>query len=416
MSTIEFCDVTLTYDVRPILDNLSLVIGDGEFLVLVGPSGSGKTTALRIVAGLLAPTAGQVLVGGRDVTRVAPADRDLAMVFQSYALYPHMTVRRNMEFGLKLAGVDRRERDSRVAAAAETLGLTELLDRRPRALSGGQRQRVAMGRALVRQPRAFLMDEPLSNLDAKLRVRVRAEIARIQRSLGTTTLYVTHDQTEAMTMADRVAVLHDGRLQQVGTPDDLFNRPANVFVAAFIGSPPANLVPGRLVSEDHAVALRVGDQTLVLPVDVAAGLTPSAGTEVIVGVRPHDVQIEPPPGPALILDVDVGLVERLGTETLAHGEMVTGALTGSAARAAIALAAGDDELTGREPGQEAGDESGRAPGGRPGTSRFTAALSPRTDVTAAGRLRLYVAADRLHLFDADTGATLRPAPAALAAA
>ncbi|MCK9926928.1 ATP-binding cassette domain-containing protein [Frankia sp. Mgl5] len=394
MSTIEFRDVTLTYDVRPILDNLSLVIGDGEFLVLVGPSGSGKTTALRIVAGLLAPTAGQVLVGGRDVTRVAPADRDLAMVFQSYALYPHMTVRRNMEFGLKLAGVDRRERDSRVAAAAETLGLTELLDRRPRALSGGQRQRVAMGRALVRQPRAFLMDEPLSNLDAKLRVRVRAEIARIQRSLGTTTLYVTHDQTEAMTMADRVAVLHDGRLQQVGTPDDLFNRPANVFVAAFIGSPPANLVPGRLVAQDDAVALRVGDQTLTLPADLTALLALSNSAEVIVGVRPHDVETELPSDPALIIDIDVDLVERLGTETLAHGQMTAGILAGAAARAASLLTATD------------GEPSGAAPEVDSDRQTFTAALNPRIDVTVRGKLRLYVRAERLHLFDAETGTAL----------
>ncbi|MCK9901963.1 ATP-binding cassette domain-containing protein [Frankia sp. Cpl3] len=394
MSTIELRDVTLTYadrtgDDRPTLEALDLEVEDGEFLVLIGPSGSGKTTALRIVAGLLAPTAGRVLVGGRDVTGVPPADRDLAMVFQNYALYPHMTVRRNMEFGLRLARVDRAERDRRVATAAEILGLTEMLDRRPKALSGGQRQRVAMGRAIVRQPRAFLMDEPLSNLDAKLRVRVRAEIARLQRTLGTTTLYVTHDQTEAMTMADRIAVLHDGRLQQLGTPDELFSRPANVFVATFIGSPPTNLVPGHLTLSGNAATLRVGAQTLELPASVPASvlasLAPSAGTDVIVGVRPHDVQTEPPTEPALILDLEVDLVERLGTETLAHGELAIGI------------------------------PAPAAPAGPAGPGRFTAALNPRIPVTGGGRLRLHAAADRLHFFDAATGATLRREAVALAA-
>ncbi|CUU58889.1 multiple sugar transport system ATP-binding protein [Parafrankia irregularis] len=373
MSTIELRDVTLTYDDRPTLESLNLVVEDGEFLVLIGPSGSGKTTALRIVAGLLAPTAGQVLVGGRDVTDVPPADRDLAMVFQNYALYPNMTVRRNMEFALRLAKVDRAERDRRVTAAAEILGLTDLLDRRPKALSGGQRQRVAMGRAIVRQPRAFLMDEPLSNLDAKLRVRVRGEIARLQRSLGTTTLYVTHDQTEAMTMADRIAVLHDGRLQQLGTPDELFSHPANVFVATFIGSPPTNLVPG-LLSESPgtgSLELRVGDQTVEVPAAIRAGLAAPTGTEVTIGVRPHDVQTEPPADPALIFDVEVDLIERLGTETLAHGAVPSGPPTS------------------------------------PETCRFTAALDPRTPVTSGGKLRLYAAVDRLHLFDSATGETLR---------
>ncbi|WP_018635153.1 ABC transporter ATP-binding protein [Parafrankia elaeagni] len=395
MSTIELRDVTLTYanrtgDDRPTLEALDLEVEDGEFLVLIGPSGSGKTTALRIVAGLLAPTAGRVLVGGRDVTGVPPADRDLAMVFQNYALYPHMTVRRNMEFGLRLARVDRAERDRRVATAAEILGLTEMLDRRPKALSGGQRQRVAMGRAIVRQPRAFLMDEPLSNLDAKLRVRVRAEIARLQRTLGTTTLYVTHDQTEAMTMADRIAVLHDGRLQQLGTPDELFGRPANVFVATFIGSPPTNLVPGRLTLSGETATLRVGAQTLELPDSVRTALAPPTGADVIVGVRPHDVQTEPPTEPALILDLEVDLVERLGTETLAHGELAIG----TAALAAAGPAAS---------------------AGLAGTGRFTAALNPRIPVTDGGGLRLHAPADRLHFFDAATGVTLRREVAALAA-
>ncbi|ONH27317.1 ABC transporter ATP-binding protein [Pseudofrankia asymbiotica] len=397
MSTIELRDVTLAYDVRPVLDHINLTVEDGEFLVLVGPSGSGKTTALRIVAGLLQPSSGQVLVGGRDVTKVPPADRDLAMVFQSYALYPHMTVRNNMAFGLRLAGVHRKERDQRVERAAEVLGITDLLDRRPKALSGGQRQRVAMGRAIVREPQAFLMDEPLSNLDAKLRTQVRAQIARIQRTLGVTTLYVTHDQIEAMTMADRIAVLHDGRLQQLGTPEDLFSRPANVFVAAFIGSPPTNLIPGTLTTEDGQTALRVGGQTLVLPASIATAVAASSTPDILVGVRPHDVEIKPPDGSALDLQVDIDLVERLGTETLAHGEMVTGSVSGAAAQAAHALIAADDELP-----------------TDPEKHRFTAALDPHTPITTGGRLPLYVAAERLHLFDAETGTTLRTATQSLA--
>lgn len=397
MSTIELRDVSLTYDVSPVLDHVSLSVEDGEFLVLVGPSGSGKTTALRIVAGLLSPTSGQVLVGGEDVTKVAPAERDLAMVFQSYALYPHMTVRNNMAFGLRLAGVSRRERDERVERAAKILGLTELLDRRPKALSGGQRQRVAMGRAIVREPRAFLMDEPLSNLDAKLRTQVRAQIGRIQRNLGITTLYVTHDQIEAMTMADRIAVLHEGRLQQLGTPDDLFSRPANVFVAAFIGSPPTNLIPGTLTTADGQTALRVGGQTVALPAQVAAAVTASSTPDILVGVRPHDVETKPPASAALTLEIDVDLVERLGTETLAHGQIATGSMSGTAAQAAHALITAADELP-----------------TDPERHRFTAALDARTTVAAGDRLPLYVTAERLHLFDAETGVTLQAAEKSLA--
>ncbi|WP_045879600.1 ABC transporter ATP-binding protein [Pseudofrankia sp. DC12] len=397
MSTIELRDVSLTYDVGPVLDHVSLSVEDGEFLVLVGPSGSGKTTALRIVAGLLSPRSGQVLVAGEDVTRVPPAERDLAMVFQSYALYPHMTVRNNMAFGLRLAGVSRRERDERVERAAKILGLTELLERRPKALSGGQRQRVAMGRAIVREPRAFLMDEPLSNLDAKLRTQVRAQIGRIQRDLGITTLYVTHDQVEAMTMADRIAVLHEGKLQQLGTPDELFSQPANAFVAAFIGSPPTNLVPGTLTTADGQTALRVGGQTLVLPAGLAAAVSSASTPDVLVGVRPHDVQTEAPETAALTLEVAVDLVERLGTETLVHGEMVTSSMSGAAAQAAHALTAADDGLP-----------------TDPERHRFTAALDARTAVSAGSRALFYVTAARLHLFDAETGVTLRAGRKSLA--
>src|ERR687892_365500 len=228
----------------------NLSVEDGEFMILVGPSGSGKSTVLNIIAGLEDISEGQLRIGGRVVNQLSPKDRDIAMVFQDYALYPHMTVRENMGFGLQLARVDRAEIDRRVNQAAGMLELTELLDRRPRALSGGQRQRVALGRAIVRSPQAFLMDEPLSNLDAKLRVEMRAYIARLHQELGTTTLYVTHDQTEAMTMGDRVAVMRDGRLEQVDAPQELYDRPANLFVAAFIGSPAMNLVRSRMEAEN----------------------------------------------------------------------------------------------------------------------------------------------------------------------
>ena len=392
MATIELRGITVAYGAKPVLDNLDLIVNDGEFLVLVGPSGCGKTTALRVVAGLLVPTAGQVLLDGEDVSRVGPADRDLAMVFQSYALYPHMTVRQNMAFALRLARLSKQEVLARVAKAAESLGLTALLDRRPKSLSGGQRQRVAMGRAIVRQPRAFLMDEPLSNLDAKLRVRMRAEIGRIQRSLGTTTLYVTHDQVEAMTMADRIAVLHEGKLQQLGTPEELFDSPTNVFVAAFIGNPPINIVPGRLdTGEGGRPVLRVGSQTVPLRDSPS-----SSANHVLVGIRPHDVQTEPVTDhpAALRVEIELDLVERLGTETIAHGDiagLAAGAGGGAAARAAAALVRADQEPV----------------AGGDGT-RFAAALGSHVAVTPGTRLPLYVPVERLHLFDAETGVSLQP--------
>ena len=239
MATVTFENATRIYpgNDRPSVDALNLEIADGEFLVLVGPSGCGKSTSLRMLAGLEDVNAGRILIGDRDVTDVQPKDRDIAMVFQNYALYPHMTVHDNMGFALKIAGTPKAEIDKRVREAAKILGLTEYLDRKPKALSGGQRQRVAMGRAIVRKPKVFLMDEPLSNLDAKLRVQTRTQIASLQRSLGVTTVYVTHDQTEALTMGDRIAVLKDGVLQQVGTPREMYDHPANDFVAGFIGSP-----------------------------------------------------------------------------------------------------------------------------------------------------------------------------------
>ena len=287
----------------PAVDKLNLVVNDGEFLVLVGPSGCGKSTSLRMLAGLEEIDAGRILIGDKDVTNVAPKDRDIAMVFQSYALYPHMTVAENMGFALKIAGVAKEERDKRVRDAAKLLDLEPYLDRKPKALSGGQRQRVAMGRAIVREPQVFLMDEPLSNLDAKLRVATRTQIAALQRRLGITTVYVTHDQVEAMTMGDRVAVLKDGLLQQVDTPRNLYDNPANAFVAGFIGSPAMNLLTAPVVGGKA----KLGN----LEIDVPA----SAGASVTVGIRPEGF------APASSgFDVLVEVVEELGSDAFVYGK------------------------------------------------------------------------------------------------
>lgn len=290
---------------KPAVDKLDLTVNDGEFLVLVGPSGCGKSTSLRMLAGLEEIDTGSIRIGDRDVTNVAPKDRDIAMVFQSYALYPHMSVAENMGFALKIAGVAKEERDRRVREAAKLLDLEPYLDRKPKALSGGQRQRVAMGRAIVREPQVFLMDEPLSNLDAKLRVATRTQIAALQRRLGITTVYVTHDQVEAMTMGDRVAVLKDGLLQQVDTPRNLYDHPTNAFVAGFIGSPAMNLL---LTSVTDGKAM-LGDY----PVDVP----PSAGSTVIVGIRPEGFT------PATTgFHVQVEVVEELGADAFVYGKPV----------------------------------------------------------------------------------------------
>jgi multiple sugar transport system ATP-binding protein len=287
----------------PAVDKLNLVVNDGEFLVLVGPSGCGKSTSLRMLAGLEEIDAGRILIGDKDVTNVAPKDRDIAMVFQSYALYPHMTVAENMGFALKIAGVAKDERDKRVRDAAKLLDLEPYLDRKPKALSGGQRQRVAMGRAIVREPQVFLMDEPLSNLDAKLRVATRTQIAALQRRLGITTVYVTHDQVEAMTMGDRVAVLKDGLLQQVDTPRNLYDNPANAFVAGFIGSPAMNLLVAPVVGGKA----KLGNLEIAVPA--------SAGASVTVGIRPEGF------APASSgFDVLVEVVEELGSDAFVYGK------------------------------------------------------------------------------------------------
>ncbi|MGF3056866.1 ABC transporter ATP-binding protein [Microbacterium sp. YY-01] len=312
MATVTFEDATRLYPggTRPAVDKLSLDIADGEFLVLVGPSGCGKSTSLRMLAGLEEVNSGRILIGDRDVTDIPPKDRDIAMVFQNYALYPHMTVAENMGFALKIAGVGKEERAARVLEAAKLLDLEEYLSRKPKALSGGQRQRVAMGRAIVRQPQVFLMDEPLSNLDAKLRVQTRTQIASLQRRLGVTTVYVTHDQTEALTMGDRIAVLKDGILQQVGTPRDLYEEPSNVFVAGFIGSPAMNLFPVSLTEG----GVQFGTKAVATE---RAALNKAHGNEVTVGIRPEDIIVNPEDGQGLSVVVD--LVEELGADGYLYG-------------------------------------------------------------------------------------------------
>ena len=299
--------------------DLSVNIGDGEFMVLVGPSGCGKTTALRMVAGLEDITSGILRIGGKEANDESPKERDIAMVFQNYALYPHMTVAENIGFALKLRKLPKDQLNAKVREAADILGLTDWLDRKPGQLSGGQRQRVAMGRAIVRQPSVFLMDEPLSNLDAKLRVQMRAEVHRIQRRMGVSTIYVTHDQVEAMTMGDRVTVMRDGTLQQVDTPQKLYDRPDNIFVAAFIGSPAQNLYDGSI--GEGARSVKLGSQEIELPDTVVLkrpALRSYVGKEVVVGMRPEHLRAASPEitGPKLVGNVD--LVEALGSELVVH--------------------------------------------------------------------------------------------------
>jgi multiple sugar transport system ATP-binding protein len=311
MASVTFDKATRLYpgSTRPAVDKLDLSVADGEFLVLVGPSGCGKSTSLRMLAGLEEVNEGKILIGERDVTDIPPKDRDIAMVFQNYALYPHMTVAENMGFALKIAGVNKDERATRVLEAAKLLDLEPYLGRKPKALSGGQRQRVAMGRAIVRQPQVFLMDEPLSNLDAKLRVQTRTQIASLQRRLGVTTVYVTHDQTEALTMGDRIAVLKDGVLQQVGTPRDLYAAPVNVFVAGFIGSPAMNLFDADVVDG----GLKFGTATAKVDRET---LSSTKAKKVTIGVRPEDVVVATS-GQGLPVDVDV--VEELGADGYLYG-------------------------------------------------------------------------------------------------
>ncbi|MDA2813034.1 sn-glycerol-3-phosphate ABC transporter ATP-binding protein UgpC [Nocardiopsis sp. RSe5-2] len=374
------------------VDDLHLDIADGEFLVLVGPSGCGKTTALRMVAGLEDISRGTVAIGERTVNRVPARDRDVAMVFQSYALYPHLTVRDNIAFGLQLRRMPKAEIAERVAKAAATLGLTDHLDRKPRNLSGGQRQRVAMGRAIVRNPQAFLMDEPLSNLDAKLRVQMRAEISRIQRDLGVTTVYVTHDQVEAMTLGDRVAVMKKGVLQQVAPPQELYERPVNLFVAGFIGSPAMNLLQGRLEGDGDGALLHLGDQALGVPRALLAerpALRGYLGRGIAVGIRPEDMEDADLDGAgtdgAAVLSSTADLVEALGAELLVH----------FAADAPPVVTEDTRELA-----RDAGADDAAAPGGGAMIAKF----SPRSQVAEGRPVRIRVDTGRLYFFDPDSGA------------
>ena len=315
MATLALAGVQKSFGATRVLHGVDLNVADGEMIVIVGASGCGKSTLLRIVAGLESPSGGHVLIDGRDVTALEPAERDIAMVFQNYALYPHMSVRENMAYGLKIRGLARAEIERRVTEAAGLLELAPLLDRRPRQLSGGQRQRVAMGRAIVREPKLFLFDEPLSNLDAKLRVQMRAEIRRLQRRLGVTSLFVTHDQVEAMTLGDRLVVMHQGHAAQVASPLEIFERPADTYVAGFIGSPAMNFLDARLAEGGAAAALAAG------PVlRFADGPRPGAdGTPLVIGIRPEHVL---PDDAGLPLAID--LVEPLGSESVLHGRLAQG--------------------------------------------------------------------------------------------
>ncbi|PYQ32102.1 MAG: glycerol-3-phosphate ABC transporter ATP-binding protein [Acidobacteria bacterium] len=354
MADVTFTEVAKRYGDVSVIENLNLHIDDHELMVLVGPSGCGKSTALRMIAGLEDVSAGTVSIGGRVVNNLAPKDRDIAMVFQSYALYPHMSVRENLEFGLKMRGVAKDEMNRRVNFAADILGISHVLDRKPKELSGGQRQRVAVGRAIVRQPAVFLFDEPLSNLDAKLRVQTRAEITKLQQSLGTTSVYVTHDQVEAMTMGHRITVMREGKIQQVGTPRDVYEHPANAFVAQFIGTPPMNLLKATV--EDSA--LRTSSFTLPLRMPL------EPGRRVIIGIRPEHLGVPQAFQPALgdslshVIQATVDLVEPVGHESIVYATA--------------------------------------------GTEKLVAIFEPHEAPRAGDAISLGVDATRLHLFDGDS--------------
>jgi multiple sugar transport system ATP-binding protein len=377
-------------DGTPALSDLTLDVQDGELVVFVGPSGCGKTTALRMVAGLEDITSGVVRIGRRVVNTLPPKDRDVAMVFQNYALYPHMSAYDNMAFGLKMRSLPKAEIRRRVADAARVLGLEQVLKKKPRTLSGGQRQRVAMGRAIVREPQAFLMDEPLSNLDAKLRVEMRAEIARIQRDLKATTIYVTHDQVEAMTLGDRVVVLRDGYLQQVGTPKELYERPVNLFVAEFIGSPAMNLVGADIVRDNGTLRAVFGANSLTL--DARPELVPYVGRRVILGIRPEDLDDASVTGrgDSGTIAAVVDIREDLGSEIFVHFGVEAPPVRGEDVEAAL----GEEAL-------EATSDQVRRKG-----SLFTARVSRESHAREGDVLELAVDASRLHFFETESGTAI----------
>jgi len=374
MATVTFDHATRVYpgSDKPAVDQLCLDIADGEFLVLVGPSGCGKSTSLRMLAGLEDVNGGRILIGDKDVTNVPPKNRDIAMVFQNYALYPHMSVRENMGFALKIAGVSKEKINKRVEEAARILDLEPYLDRKPKALSGGQRQRVAMGRAIVRKPQVFLMDEPLSNLDAKLRVQTRTQIASLQRELGVTTVYVTHDQTEALTMGDRIAVLAGGILQQCGTPQEMYERPANEFVAGFIGSPAMNL--GTFTVDGEWA--KIGPARVRLSAATRDALVPEDGGKIKIGFRPEGLDVVDESVEDTI-PVEVDFVEELGSDAYVYGHLV-------------------------------GDENGEGLGsGAEGTSKqLIVRVPPRTAPGRGGVLYVRIREGQQHNFSASTGVRL----------
>jgi multiple sugar transport system ATP-binding protein len=394
MAEIAYDDVAKVYpDGTRAVHDFDLEIGDGELMVLVGPSGCGKTTALRMLAGLEEISEGEIRIGDRVVNDLTPKDRDIAMVFQSYALYPHMTVEQNLAFGLKLRKLPKQEVKERVERAARTLQIEEFLKRKPRALSGGQRQRVAMGRAIVREPQAYLMDEPLSNLDAKLRVQVRAEIHQLQRRLGVTTIYVTHDQVEAMTMGDRVSVMNAGVLQQVDTPQVLYDSPVNEFVAGFIGSPAINLVEAELESANGSLVVDFGGHRLAVDEQAArnrSGLKDYVGRTVMLGIRPEDFEdasLEPDTPPDRRLKVKADLTEPLGSEVLVYFATEATKVVSSAVAADVGEDA-DVSLGGEEEGEP--------------TTHLVARVSPRTRIAVGNEVELAVDTSRLYFFDRET--------------
>jgi multiple sugar transport system ATP-binding protein len=391
MADIALENVTKRYpDGYEAVRDMSLQIQDGEFVILVGPSGCGKSTALRMVAGLEDITEGELKIGGETVNQKAPKDRDVAMVFQNYALYPHMTVRDNMGFALKLKGADKQEINQKVEEAARILDLMQHLDRKPSQLSGGQRQRVAMGRAIVRDPAAFLMDEPLSNLDAKLRVQMRTEVSRIQQRLGTTTIYVTHDQTEAMTLGDRVAVMRTGLLQQVGTPMELYNEPLNLFVAGFIGSPAMNFMPATV--EGDSVKLPIGEVRLPQELRERVGRVDGSRT-LIAGIRPEDFEDAALVGEARdrgrTFRARIEVLESMGSELYAHFSVSSDQQIESQELQELAEDAGAGEVP------SSGEEG-----------RIVARLDAASEVSEGAESELWVDATKIHLFDPDDGRNL----------
>jgi multiple sugar transport system ATP-binding protein len=366
MASVTYEHVTKKFGEVTAINDLNISVADKEFLVLVGPSGCGKSTALRMLAGLEEISGGQILIGDRVVNDVAPKDRDIAMVFQSYALYPHMSVYDNMAFGLKLRKMPKNEIDARVKKAADILGIGQLLNRKPKQLSGGQRQRVAVGRAIVRNPSVFLFDEPLSNLDAKLRVQTRAEISKLHQQLGTTFIYVTHDQVEAMTMASRIAVMKDGVLQQIDTPQNLYDKPDNVFVAGFIGSPSMNFFDAQLRSDNGSVVVDCGNFSVKIPEAKAATYKANIGKEVIFGIRPddiHDPDFAPPGIHQALVEAKVDVTELMGNEVLLY------------------LVAGD--------------------------KNFVARVDPRSKARVSDKINIAMNLDNMQLFDKSTERAIR---------